>query len=422
MADEPEPAQHFVFAHYMVCFATYGESVEGYEREMREARGAGIDGFALNCGAWQREPHYPRRTGMIFEAARRLGDGFKLFFSADGPPSEAEVVDMLKTYARHPNHLTRDGRPVLSTFAGRKARWREGVFAPLEREGIRLFFVPFFYPEPVTELPDGPAAAAHVERWAKLVDGMFLFGAAGLPEEMAASNAAMTRALRRAGRLSMASYTPHYWGIRQPDRRYYETRGGEGTEVQWRSIIDEGPEWVEIVTWNDWGESSYVSPAEAPWKDSPHLADEYGAEGFQKCHAGYLALTSWFIEWYKTGARRPVEREGLFYFYRTHPKDARATKDPRGPVGRLVGDVEDVAYVTTLLKGPAEIVFRSGGEERRGPAPAGLSHRRLPFEVGAQAFALVRDGRTVASAEGPAIEAEPEVLNFIPASGFVPVE
>jgi len=75
--------KHYVFAHYMVCFAPYGERVEDYKREIQLAQAAGIDGFALNCGAWHNEPHYPRRTKAIYRAAHELGTGFKLFFSVD---------------------------------------------------------------------------------------------------------------------------------------------------------------------------------------------------------------------------------------------------------------------------------------------------------------------------------------------------
>ena len=41
-----------VFAHYMVCMPTYGgdSTVADYQREIRAAQAAGIDGFALNCG------------------------------------------------------------------------------------------------------------------------------------------------------------------------------------------------------------------------------------------------------------------------------------------------------------------------------------------------------------------------------------
>src|SRR5215472_14076409 len=54
---------HYVFAHYMVAFATYGETVEGYRQEIMEAQAANIDGFALNVGAWDDyESYYQRRV------------------------------------------------------------------------------------------------------------------------------------------------------------------------------------------------------------------------------------------------------------------------------------------------------------------------------------------------------------------------
>src|SRR5262245_8291719 len=38
-ATQPQ-THHYVFAHYMVCFAAYGETVESYEREIKEAQAA----------------------------------------------------------------------------------------------------------------------------------------------------------------------------------------------------------------------------------------------------------------------------------------------------------------------------------------------------------------------------------------------
>jgi hypothetical protein len=137
----------------MVCFAAYGERVEDYEREIREAQAAGIDGFALNCGAWHDEPHYPRRAKAIYQAAKELGNGFKLFFSVDfaglqrHPPGEFEsyVLDMVKTYGHHPNQFMVDGRTVVSTFGGEEGMaWKREILAPLKAAGYNVFLVPFF--------------------------------------------------------------------------------------------------------------------------------------------------------------------------------------------------------------------------------------------------------------------------------------
>src|SRR6516162_1076653 len=90
---------HYVFAHYMVAFATYGETVEGYRREIMEAQAANIDGFALNVGAWDDvQSYYKRRVGLIYQAAEELGTGFKLFFSVDFE-DPTNVVNMVESYA-----------------------------------------------------------------------------------------------------------------------------------------------------------------------------------------------------------------------------------------------------------------------------------------------------------------------------------
>jgi glucan endo-1,3-alpha-glucosidase len=409
-AGPPRAEPKYVFAHYMVCFATYGEGVENYKREIREAQAAGIDGFALNCGSWHNEPHYPRRTKQIYQAAQELGTGFRLFFSIDlGNPDF--ILDMVKTYARHPCQFTFRNRVVVSTFSADAVPWKEKVFKPLQEAGIEVFFVPYFYPRPATELPSYDVIVKHHERWADVVDGLFYFGAAGLPADLAASNAAYARRMREVGKVSMASYTPTYWGHKQPGRRYYESQGGEGTELQWKSIIEAQPDWVEIVTWNDFGEASYVCPIEDFGKSLSFLEPPP-----RRGHSGYLELSRYFIEWYKTGRKPEMKREGLFYFYRTHPREAEAPGDK--PVKDRHGPVEDVLYVTTLAASAAELRVATGPAK---PAPLavkpGLQHHRVPFQAGPQRFELWRGGRCVAAADGPPVEAAITHYNFITTAG-----
>ncbi len=62
---------------------------------------------------------------MLFEAAKRFGPEFKLFFAADKAGarfgfdlSADEAADMVVTYRDHPNYFRYQGRPVLNTFMG----------------------------------------------------------------------------------------------------------------------------------------------------------------------------------------------------------------------------------------------------------------------------------------------------------------
>ena len=145
-----------VFAHYMLCNAAFWTSgVPGAMEDILLAQQVGIDGFALNEGAWLAGPSYRQNTAALFAAAEQLGTGFQLFFSADMTGvGAADIIDMMGTYATHPNYLHQDGKPVLSTYGGNTYSdgsypnpvdwWPNRVLAPLSAKGIDVYFVPDF--------------------------------------------------------------------------------------------------------------------------------------------------------------------------------------------------------------------------------------------------------------------------------------
>jgi glucan endo-1,3-alpha-glucosidase len=302
---------------------------------------------------------------LIYRAAQELGTGFKLFFSVD-MSDVTDILDVVRTYARHPNQLIYRNRIVVSTFSQERLAWKEKVLSPLKAEGVDVFFVPYFYPRAqATELPDYPTVAKLLQQHAGTVDGLFYFGAAGTASQLAEANGAYARALREAGMLWMASYTPTYWQHSQPPGRYF----------------------AELLT-------------------PP-----------RHCHAGYLELSRYFITWYKSGKQPPIERDSLFYFYRTHAKDAVAARDDH-PVTNRIGEVNDTLYITTLLTAPAELCVYSGANQTRYPVAAGIQHLRVPYACGPQRFELMRHGESILTAEGQSIDAEIERYDFFTASGF----
>jgi glucan endo-1,3-alpha-glucosidase len=410
---DSQAAPHYVFAHYMVCFATYGDTQQAYEREISEAQEAGIDGFALNVGAWNGPDwYYKSRVRTLHAAAEKLNTGFKLFFSVDMPFTN-DIVEMISTYAPRTNSFRHNGKVVVSTSGQNHVDWTNGVIHPLRSRGVEIFFVPYFLPEEGRGYDYGGTSAL-VKKYHSVVDGLFYF-AAGTSEIITNRNAAYGRACGEAGKLFMGGYSPSYWGCNQPsaNRHYFETQGGEGTVAQWSWILANQPDWVEIVTWNDFHESTYVCRV-----DDPGLYFEGLRSPRRHCHSGYLELSKPFILAYKTGSPPAIERDSLFYFYRTHPKNAVATSPGEIPVTSLNGDVRDVVYVTTLLKAPAELVIASGGVPGTNSVPAGVFHVRAPFAPGRQVFTLRRDGGEVLSTQGPDIQGTIQVYNFFPASGF----
>jgi glucan endo-1,3-alpha-glucosidase len=400
------PGPHLVFAHYMVCIPRAGgdATVADYEREIRDAQARGIDGFALNCGGWTlHEPHYEARTLLIYEAAKQLGTGFKLFLSADystGLTLE-ETRDMIATFRDHPNQFRWQGKPVLSTFAGEGADNSAGraLIAYLDREfpdgkrGHDVCFVPYFYPRPnITEIP----RQEHVDQVFRDfpgLDGYFYFGAAGTGPALAEANGLLADKWTGAGKVFMASVTPYYRGF-GGNFRCYETRGFEGMAAEWEAAIRHRATWVEIVTWNDWGEASYVCPFGAP--ADTELWD--GHWGRELSHTAYLDASRYYIQWFKTGTPPPIPRDELYYFYRPHPKAAQGRIKPDDPaLGRPGGAdaLHDSVFVTCFLKAPARLTIHSGDTAKSFDLSAGVHHVEAPFALGRQRFVLERDGKVV---------------------------
>src|SRR5262249_8938795 len=148
------------------------------------------------------------------------------------------------------------------------------------------------------------------------------------------------------------------------------------------------PNWVDLVTWNDFHESTYICPVVNP---AQYLAALSAPS--RHSHSGYLELSKHYIAWFKTGQEPTITSDALFYFYRTHPRNATASKTNEVPVTTLIGDVEDVLYTTTLLTSPAQIEVASGNISVTNLMLAGLNHWRTPFAAGSQSFALRRNGQ-----------------------------
>ncbi len=407
---------HYVFAHYMVCYATYGPTLQGYEQEIQDAQAAGIDGFALDAGAYDdpTQMYYNQNIAMMYNAAEQLGTGFKLFFSIEITNSAA-IVDEISTYASRSNTFRYNGKVVVSTYGQNSNNWSEGVFAPLEKKGISVFFIPHFWPTPVWELPTYQQGVGILTNYANILNGLFWFGAAGTPSELITCNSNYNLAVHQAKKTFMASVTPTYWGNSQTSigRRYFEDDGGEGTVAQWQAVITNQPDWVEITTWNDFNESTYISPV-----SNPAIYEQQCSTPVRYCHAGFLELSKQYISWYKTGQQPTITNDSLFYYYRIHSTNlvASDTNDP--PVTWFLGDVADDIYNTVFLTAPAQLVIVSGTNTVTNSLSAGMQHLRTPFSPGPQSFTVTRGGLPVLYAQGPPIFSQIVNYDYFEASGY----
>ena len=386
-----------VFAHYMVCCPTAGEHATelDFAAEIQQAQSHGLDGFVLNCGSWDREPRYHTYGTKIFAAAATLGTNFKLLFSADRL-SVDETVTMVTEFYDHPNMYRFRGRPMLSTFGG-DDEWAKALLKSLEDMGKPIVFVPFFFPKGFDKrLTDANVAQLIADNG--YVDGFFYFGAGGPGDAIARTSERIGEAWSRAGKLYMAPVSPYYRGLGPRNYRVFETRGFEGMAAQWKAAIDTGAQWAEIVTWNDWGESTYVASF-----GPPGATNLWGRHwGPLLSHEAYLAASAYFIRWFKTGIQR-IERDDLFWFYRLASRmepgrslpDNATTSFPAGS-DRL----EDHVFVTVFLIDAARLKIESGDRTYEFALAAGVHHLNAEFAEGSQRFSLHRHGRAILAGEG----------------------
>ncbi|KAK3366595.1 glycoside hydrolase family 71 protein [Podospora didyma] len=168
------------------------------------------------------------------------------------------------------------------------------------------------------------------------------------------------------------------------------------------------PDFVEIPTWNDYGESHYIKPVTK--KDEYNgLLNAFGAPVdyvTNNPHQGWLKLLPFYVAQYKAGGKAPaVTKEEAALYYRTWP----ATTCPNGgttgnnpqfgqtaiPPEQMV---EDSIFFAALLTSDANInvTVAVGGTQipaSRGAVPMGAN-------TGVISLTVLRGGTTVAEAKG----------------------
>lgn len=398
---EQRAQEKYVFAHYMVCCPVKGPgaSVEDYKEEIRSAQKYQIDGFALNCGHWSEvEPEYKKRVLRIYEAAKELGTGFKLFVSDDGL-SNQELEDVVDTLRDQPNQFYFHGKFVLSTFSREGKDNRQGKELMEFAKSKKLFFIPFFYTRPIVVPMISDFLAKNLVSTFPDIDGYFYFAAGTRSDQVVNSNKNLSRSLHEKNKIFMAGIFPYYRG-NSTNYRLFDTKGFQGMEDQWRSAIDVGADWVELVTWNDWNESTYMAPFGSP--DVTELT--WGTAGKLLSHSAYLEASKYYIDWFKTGAPPKISNDQIYYFYRLAPMGLSATVTPKkfSDMGRPknASTLEDRVYVTAFLKYPATLIVQVGADRSTFNLQAGLQNVDVPFGLGRPTFTLIRNGNVILKKAG----------------------
>ncbi|RAH44413.1 glycoside hydrolase family 71 protein [Aspergillus brunneoviolaceus CBS 621.78] len=385
-----------VFAHFMVS-NTLKYTVDNWEDEMTLANEANLDAFALNTAVGD-----ATNTGSVANAFLAAGNvGFSLFFSfgyaGNGAWAESDVVSMISTYALTGAYFQHAGKPLISTFEGpdNAADWVS------IKEQTGCFFI-----------PDWSSVGA--EAAAGLADGVAdeLFSWAAWPYGPSDMNTYTDASYIDFldGKPYMMPVSPWFFTNMPGYDKNWLWRGDDLWYDRLEQAIYLAPEFIEIISWNDFGESHYIGPIQASGSDlanSTYTAFDTGEAPYNYVldmpHDGWRVFLPWLVDMYKQNISI-ITQEGVQAWYRRNV-GGECVSDG-GTTGNTASQLQlkywpyeigqNKVFFSALLESAADITVTIGGENMS------IYYGFVSFSVqdGLVEVTISRDGAAIASFTG----------------------
>ena len=190
---------------------------------------------------------------------------------------------------------------------------------------------------------------------------------------------------RNYGKIFMMPVDPQQY--RPKESTYWEAGNSAAFRSSWMSAISGNADWVQLVTWSDFSESSEIEP----YTDATSRTD---------IGTGFYDLNAFYATWFLTGKQPPITHDVLYYFYRREPTDAAAPAQS-APNKIVNSSPEDNIEVLAFLTAPGELKITIGGQTSVQNAPAGMTSFKVHTAPGTPVFSLARGGAEVFSFRGP---------------------
>lgn len=413
--DTSTAADKLVFCHFMMGIIADRTSASDYDSDFQLAKDLGIDAFALNIGT---DDFVDEQLGYAYASA--ANNDMKVFISFDfnwfDPSTSAETVgQMIAKYGTEPAQLLIDGAVFASSFTG------DGLDVATVRSsaGVNVFFAPNFHP---TETADPSAhidAALNWSGWDS--DGQNKAPTAATPNVTVLdgdktykdwlSTRSDSSLTKRAESKYIAPISPWFsthYGAEVSYSKNFVFPSDLLWFNRWNEILTLAPQYVELITWNDYGESHYIGPL-----SSPHFDDGASKWANDMPHDGWRDMAKPYIAAFKAGATSVdayITEDQLIYWYRPTTKTAEcddtdntmaAAANDSGNYfhGKPNGyqDMQDAVFLVALLTADGTVTINSGGTSQTFDGVAGANAFQAPMGIGQQSFSLTRGSETVLS-------------------------
>jgi hypothetical protein len=348
------------------------------ESEVRMAIARGITGFTFDTMSASEATDSNGQLQTLMAAAQAVDSRFKIVVMPDmtslGSDSAA-VIQIITAVAGNPAaYRLSDGRLVVSAFDAslNSAAWWQSVLNTLSAKGIKVAFVPTFL-----------GWSTYASSFASLSYGFGDWGTATGP----AASAMQTypeAAQSTYGKIFMMPVDPQQY--RPKDFVFEEAGNSSAFRNAWSSAIQGNTDWIQLVTWSDFSESSEIEP----YTDAT-LKTDIGT--------GYYDLNGYYAAWFLTQSQPTITHDVLYYFYRREPTNAAGAAQSKLNTTNgtpAENDIELVAFLTA----PGELKITIGGKTYTQNAAAGVTSFKVPLQAGTPLFTLSRNGTDVFSFNG----------------------
>jgi hypothetical protein len=348
------------------------------ESEVRMAIARGITGFTIDVLGVKDATDDNGHLQLLLKAAQAVDPRFKIVVMPDIAQFKSDadsVTKIIASVAASPAaYRLPDGRLVVTAFnaGGNPPEWWSSIFKQLGAQGIKIAFVPTFlgWQGKATAFAD---LSYGFGDWGTATPG----GARGMQSDPDAAHAIN-------GKIYMMPVDPQQY--RPKDPGYWEAENSEAFRSAWMSAITGNTDWVQIVTWSDFSESSQIEP----YTDAT-LAPDIGT--------GYYDLNGYYSAWFLTGHQPVITHDVMYYFYRREPTNASSPSQSL-PVHITNSTAKDDIELVAFLTAPGALKITIGQKDYQQNAAAGITSFRVPSQPGVPTFSLIRNGSTVFSFKG----------------------
>ena len=365
--------------------------MEDLRQEVRLAKAVGIDGFAVNIMTME---------GQLWDQTERL-----VKVAQEENFSILVMPDMNAVFKRHPDQFETlitvanqwpsayrldNGSLVISPYMAENQApiWWKNTKQALAKQGINIALVPVFHNMKKqlarfeSELGDQFVGLFYgVSDWGPRTPS----GAKRIVEDI--------QLAQQKDLVMMAPVSPQ--DVRPKSSKFTDAHNSETYRALWISAIENEVPWVHIVSWNDYSESTEVSPS---------TLTQYA----------FYDLTAYYSHWFKQG-QPPIVRDTLYGFYRS-----QSWKDkPVDPMLEFMhptpgSEPKDEIELLAFAKQPATLEIEIANSVHQIDVESGISSFKVPLHYGQPQFRMVRNN-TIDSYiyDTPAIEKPVTVSNLM---------